>query len=237
MKTWHWLVVGMGIFIFGFVFGCLFVGPYRVVEKYELFRDIFAFVLALSALGVAIFGVVVYNLISQGLDRKIEKKIKEETDSIICRFYIELSHIYWKHYEKVIYKIDQEIRKADIPYLNLAIEQSEYALERTEGLNEKRFGRLICLAKNNLAYHLAMRGFSDDARRAIPLAKYVYEKVWDFGYKENCGWAETYVFVLVKLGDEEQRKEGVEIIKDILKRDDLPDDVRDFIKEKYENLK
>lgn len=237
MKIWHWLVVGIGTFIFGFVFGCLFVGPYRIVEKYEVFRDISAFVLAFSALGIAIFGVVVYSLISQGLDRKIEKKIKEETDSVLCRFYIELSYVYWKHYEKVIYKIDQEIKESDIPYLNLAIEQSEYAVERVEGLNEKRFGRFICLAKNNLAYHLAMRGFSDDARRAIPLAKYAYDKVWDFGYRENCGWVETYAFVLMKLGDEEQKKEGIEIIKGILKRDDLPDALRDLIKKKYESLK
>ena len=233
MKTWHWLVVGIGIFIFGFVFGCLFVGPYRVVDEYEVFRDIFAFVLALSALGVAVFGVVVYNVVSQGLDRKIEEKIKEETDAVICRFHIEVSDVYWKEYEKVIYKINQEIKKPDVSYLNMAIEQSEYALKKAEGLNERKFGRLICLAKNNLAYHLAMRGFSDDAGRAIPLAKYAYDRVWDFGYKENCGWVETYVFALIKLGDEQQKKEGLEIIEKTLHRDDLPGEVRRFIEDKY----
>lgn len=236
MRSWLWLVIVIGIFIFAFflggLFSQLFLGKYLITNKYEVFRDILIIVLSLSAVGIALLGLAIYKLISQSLDGKIETKLNEEMNFITCKFYIELSDIYWKHYERD-YEIDSQISESEKHYLQMAIEQSERALEKANFLDEKKFESLICVAKNNLAYHLAMRGCPDDDKRAIPLAKYVYDRVWNYDYKETCYWVETYAFVLIRLGDRQQKKKGLKIIEKILTRNDLPDFVREYIQKKY----
>lgn len=246
MKIWPWLLVGIGIFILGFVLGHLFWGTYSGIDEYKVFRDTLTLTLSFSALAAAVLGVVVYKLISQNLERRVEESIKEtdvrvresikgETDYVLCKFFIELSDVYWKHYE-VDYEMNDKLDKPQKRYLGMAITQSEWALKRTERLDEREFGRLIYLAKNNLAYHLAMRGWSDDAKRAIALARYAYDKVWNYDYKQTSYWAETYVFVLIRLGDRQQKEEGAEIIKAMIKRKDLPSEVRQYIEKKYRKL-
>ncbi len=102
-------------------------------------------------------------------------------------------------------------------------------------MDEKRFESLICTVKNNMAYHLCRRGYHGDAKRAIPLAKYAYDRVWNHNYEtKSCRWVETYAFVLIEMGDEKQKEEGTKIIKDTLERKELPDWLRTYMEKKYE---
>jgi len=254
-KVWPWIIVGTGIFILGFVMGHLFWGIYWAGDDYKVFRDLLAFVLSFLGVGAAVLGFVVYRLILQGLDRTVEEKIREvdarckdiieeETNRVIARFYTNLNVLYWKHYEPEDYEIDDKIKQADKPYLDMAIEQSNYALRLVESLKgSKRLdartvdGR-ICLAKNNLAYHLAMRGSpdKDDIEKAIPLATYAYEKVGDYDYGETCRWEETYAFVLVMSGDPQKRKQGIDVIKEMLKRKDLTVEREQYIRKRYRKV-
>jgi len=247
MKIWRWLLVGIGIFILGFVLGHLFWGTYSGIDEYKVFRDTLTLTLSFSALAAAVLGLVIHRLISQDLDGRMkkymedvetraERAIKEKTDEVVCRIYMDLSLVYWKDYEVDYIEIDGRLEKPKQHYLNLAIEQSENALKVAERLNEKKFGRLRYMVKNNLAYHLAVRGWPDDAKRAIPLAEDAYNKRWDYDYKDTCKWVETYAFVLIKLGSKGQQKEGVELVKGTLKRGDLPTELKQYIEKKYKKI-
>jgi len=244
MKTWHWVAIVGGIFIFGLILGKVFLGVESITDEYIIFRDILTLILSIFALAIAVLGVAIYKIISQNLESKTKEKMKEvdinvkksiekEINIVLCNFYIKLSHTYWKLYEPENYKIEDKIKPSVERYLEMAITQSEWAMKYAEQLDEKKFEALICLSKNNLAYHLSMRGFTDDSSRAISLAKYAYNKIWNYNYKQTCLWTETYAFVLMKLGDKQQKEEGINLIKGLLTRKDLESTFKQYIKSKY----
>lgn len=228
MKTWHWLVVVIGLFICGLFLGHLFLGKYWIVSKYDVFKDVLSIVLVISGLGIALLGAAMYVWISSALDKRVEKKVNEQVNVASAKFYMELSYIYWGAYE-----VDGKFVKVKKSDLGLAVEQSENALKKVNLLDEKKFESHVCVAKNNLAYHLAVRKYADDAERAISLAKYAYDRVWKYDYKDTYRYVETYAFVLIRLGDQEQKKDGVNILKKTLKRGDLPDSAKKCIRQKY----
>jgi len=240
MKVWPWIISGIGIFIIGFVLGHLFWGIYSATDDYKLFRDLLGFILSFMGVTAAVLGIVVHRLISLALDRKMDAKIKgvnvrveAELSRLICVFYIRLSHVYWKRYEPEGFRVDQDIPKSEEGNREMAIAQSELALKRAERLDPKKFENHVCAAKNNLAYHLAMRKWPDDARKAIPLAKYAYRRASKYDFKITCRWVETYGFVLIRLGTAQQKKEGLEIIRKLLGRKDLDSTFREGMKKKY----
>lgn len=240
MKTWHWLVVLVigGIVVVGIV---LFVcdsfshpffsgGKYKAVNQYELFRDLLVIILTLAGLAIAFIGLVAYELISKGLETKVEKKVKGEVNYAISTLFLELSYDYWRAYE-----VGGKFQRDKTNELERAIEQSKKALARTERLDtkQKRFLSALCVAKNNLAYHLAARNWTKDTEKAISLAKYAYDRVGDFDFEKTSYWMETYGFVLIRMGTEEQQTEGRKIIKDLRDRRYLPKILRDSIEGKY----
>lgn len=262
MKTWHRLVVLVigGIVVVGIV---LFVcdsfshpffsgGKYKTVNQYEVFRDLLAIVLTLAGLTIALLGMGVYKWISKGLDTKVEgclkdldtkvkeslagldvrvkKRVDEEVNYAMCTFYLELSYDYWRVYEK-----KGEFQPNKRNELEIAIEQSKKALRRAEGLDKKQrsFESILCVAKNNLAYHLAARNRTEDAEKAISLAKYAYDRAQDFDFEDSCSWIETYAFVLIRMGGKEQKKEGQRIVRELRDRRYLPKSLRDSVDRKY----
>lgn len=235
MKNRYWLFLASVIFIFGLVFGRLFFNVNSITDEYKIFRDIFTFVLAMSALGIAAFSVIAYKVLLGNLQQKVTIKAREEGYRYICELYIGLSYLFWKHYE-IDYELDSKLSSSEQHYLNTAIEQAEVALRYAKFMDEKKDEAIICLAKNNLAYHLAMRGWPDDSRRAIALAKYTYDRIENYDYKKVCDWVETYAFVLIKLGNEKQKKEGKEIIKGLSKRNDLSATLKKNIETKYKKV-
>lgn len=84
-----------------------------------------------------------------------------------------------------------------------------------------------------MAYHLAVRNRPKDTEKAISLAKYAYERTGDFDFEDSCNWVETYAFVLIRMGNEEQKKEGQKIIEELRDRRYLPKTLRDYIDKKY----
>ncbi len=240
VKTMSLLLAMIGIFIFGFVAGGLlsqlFVGEYPIADKYEVFRDILVIVLSLSAVAIALLGWAVYQVISRGLDDRIKRTIDEELNVHICNLCFEFNHIYWKHYERVDYKIGNPLEGTELDYLQLAIDISESAARRAGLLDQKKFDALVCVAKNNLAYHLAMRGWSADSKRAMSLAKYAYDRADNYDYRDTCRWVETHSFTLLTFGNKEEREEGVNIVKQLLDREDLPDFLRENMERKYRKV-
>lgn len=235
MKTWHLVGIAGIIFIIGLLLGELFLNVRSITDEYKIFRDIFTFVLAMSALAIAVFTTIGYKVLSEKLQQEVTIKAKTEGYRYMCELYTGLSYLFWKHYE-IDYEIGGKLKSSERHYLDTAIEQAEVALNYTKFLDEKKDEEVICLAKNNLAYHLAMREWPDDSRRAIALAKYVYDKIESFDYEKVCDLTETYCFVLIKLGNEQQKKEGVEIIKGLSKRDDLSTSLKKNIEIKYKGI-
>lgn len=235
MKTWHWVVilviVGIILLVCGFFLDRFFLGwPHRNVNQYELFRDLLVIILALAGLAIAFIGLVVYELISKGLETKVEKKVAGEVNYAISTIFLELSYDYWRAYE-----IGGKFQRDKTNELERAIEKSKKALTRAERLDTKQkiFEFTLCLAKNNLAYHLAARNRTKDTEKAISLAKYAYDRAGDFDFEKTCHWMETYGFVLIRMGTEEQQIEGRKIIKDVRDRRYLPKIMRDSIEGKY----
>lgn len=251
MKTWHWVVilvvvaiVFIGIVLFVCDFfpdSCFSGGKYRGISQYEIFRDLLIIVLTLAGLGIALLGTGIYKWISKdlniktekhiaGLDAKIKKKVDEEVNYAMAVFFLELSYDYWR-----VYEVKGELQPDKSNELAIAIEQSKKALRRTESLDvtQRKFESILCAVTNNLAYHLAARNRDKDTGKAISWAKYAYERRGDFDFEDSCSWMETYGFVLIRMGNEEQKKEGQKIIKELLDRRYLPKSLRDYIDKKY----
>ncbi|MBA7495107.1 hypothetical protein ES702_05686 [subsurface metagenome] len=188
MRVRYWIIILSIIFIIGLVLGKLFLGADPIVGEYKIFRDLLTFILVIAGLGIALLGAVIYEIVFQNLRSEIKKKIKEvnisaaenvekNINEVFCKFYIGLSYSYWKRCEPEDYKIKDEIKPPLLDDLGMAIQQSEEAIEYAEKLDKKKLEAFVCLTKNNLAYYLALRGFSDDSNRAISLAKYAYDRI------------------------------------------------------------
>ncbi len=179
MKKWFWviiLIISVIIFFaFQFYYYPSFIREDIVAEGYDMFKDLLTIILAFAGLIVALLGVAMYAWVSRALDDRVEKKVTEQTNAAAAKLYLNLALISWKDYENDSGKVIE----GKEGQLQIAIEQSKHALERSEFLDEKKFGKIICLAKNALAYHLCMEGCPDIAERAICLAKYVYDRRWD----------------------------------------------------------
>ena len=247
MKNWHWLSIILIVFVFiiGFIYSSLFFGTYQA-DKYTVFRDILTLILSISALSVAALGVAIYKIISQSFERQIKARIEKinfqwderiqyEINRVISAFYLELSITYWRQYERD-YKMGKALPENKKEFLDLALRTGEKALEKVSKLDEKKFEKLICSVKNNLAYHLAARGFPSDFQRIINLAKYAYDRIWNFDYKDTWIWVETYAFVLVTMGSEDQKKEGLGLIKELVDRKDIESQYKHYMKKKYGQL-
>lgn len=228
MKTWHWLVIIIGLFICGLFVGYLFFERHLIVNRYDVFKDVLSIVLVVVGLSIALLGAAIYALVSSSLDVRVKEKVEEQTNLTTSKFYMELSYIYWGAYE-----VNGKFIKSKKSDLKLAIEQSQNALKKLKFLDEKKFESYICTAKNNLAYHFAVRKSDHDAKRAITYAEYAYDREWEYDFERTWSWVETYAFVLIRLGDQKQKKEGAKIIKRTLKREDLPDSAKKYIRKKY----
>lgn len=225
--------------------------------------------LSVAALGVAIYKIVSHSFERQ-IKEKIEeinlkirkevkkevsrvderitktnseaiKRIEQEKNSSFYDLHLELGVIYWMQYEttydgkgKIV--LDEK-QKA---FLDLAIVTGEEVLREVNRLEEKDFEAMICAAKNNLAYHLAVRGLADDFERILDLAKYVYTKARNFDYRDTWFWVETYAFSLITIGratkSDNQIVEGLRLIKGLMQREEIVDRYKKYIQKKYKNL-
>ncbi|MBA7496198.1 hypothetical protein ES702_06796 [subsurface metagenome] len=167
------------------------------------------------------------------VDSKATRRTERETDKILTGFYLELSIIYWRQYEKHYKEGKVVISKNEKNFLDLAIETGEKALQKSHGLDKKEFEKLICDVKNNLAYHLAVRDLPDDSPRAITLAEYIYKRVPRFDYRDVWIWVETYAFVLSIMGSKDQKEEAQGLIRGLVRREEILDKYKKYLKTKY----
>lgn len=225
--------------------------------------------LSVAALGVAIYKIVSHTFERQikkrieDIDLEIRKEVKKEVSRVDERitktnseaikrieqeknssFYdlhLELGVVYWMQYEttydgkgKIV--LDEK-QKA---FLDFAILTGEEVLREANRLEEKDFEAMICDAKNNLAYHLAVRGLAEDFETILDLAKYVYTKARNFDYRDTWFWVETYAFSLITIGratrSDNQIVEGLRLIKGLMQREEIVDRHKKYIQKKYKNL-
>lgn len=172
---------------------------------------------------------------------KIIKRIECEKDSILSNLSLELSIAYWKQYET---KYDGNgnivLDKAQKNYLNLAIQTGDDALKMANKLDKKDFEKVICRAKNNLAYHLVVRGLADDFQIILDWAEHVSTKARNFDYRDTWIWVETYAFSLITIGratsNNDQIEKGMDLIKGLMQREEIGSQDKRYIQRKYKKL-
>ncbi|HIE34906.1 MAG TPA: hypothetical protein EYP79_01750 [Campylobacterales bacterium] len=243
-----------------------FLIPYYEIEppdKYDIFSELLFIFLAISGFGMFAFYHLYQDLrerlykelgeeLREGIERgqqqimqdaeNIREQAEEDRIFFISRFAYTSSVVYWRHYEAV-----GEGTPLYRTYLDYTIKEAKNALDYAEKLKDKSARkRYICDCKNNLAYHLAVRGDRKDKRNAHKLAKYVYDKAADyekeFHWKE-FHWIETYAWVLMRFAvrntaeGQEEFETGLQIIKRLLTDEDIDSDDstwRQRTRERYE---
>jgi len=161
-------------------------------DKYTIFVDLITIILALAGA----IGFVVFRLISREVESQLREALREDervlregqiytrvesmanTGLSFYEQYRTLSGL--KDYIKNKKKTPSEIDP--MRYLNRAIERTTSALELAEELDEKKYERIICICKNNLAYYLAERqkkgkAQPGDKELAKKYAEYVRERM------------------------------------------------------------
>jgi len=204
--------------------------------KYELFRDLMMSLVAF----LAVIGPALYLVLSRGVEKGVAE-IAEETKNLM-----ELKqNLYWctqtenqEDKEKIIKNL---IRKKSIDYstdipiwLDELINRSRKALSFADTLDRMKHDQGICIAKNNLAYYLAVRRNQSDKQEAKKIAQEVFEKS-----KGITGWYhhfDTYVWVLWCFADNGKEQEKArQIFNEIYAQKDSISD-RHF-KQKIEEYK
>lgn len=197
------------------------------------FNDIVMFVIALVGLLMALASIGIFYGVRRLLEEDIRRRIgiseKCARDRAQYQVYHQLATSFLRFYED----------KGNLVFLNQTIAMAKKArvaiLEAYETLKEEepskfkkekaRYEEYMCHIFNNLAFALAMRGESKDTTMAHSLAEYVKERIKHYPESET-DYLETLAYVLWKLPKTPQdKKRGLELIKNILKRPDVsPED-------------
>jgi hypothetical protein len=120
----------------------------------------------------------------------------------------------------------------------VAILEAYETLKEEEPSNFKKekalYEKAICHIFNNLAFALALRGKSKDIKMAHSLAEHVKEQIKHYPESEIT-YLETLAYVLWKLPKTpEDKKRGLELIKNILRRSDVLPEEKKAYRKRYE---
>ena len=205
------------------------------------FTDTVLFVMALVGLLIALASVGIFYGVRRLLEEDIHKRIniseKCARDKAQYEVYHQVATAFLRFYEEKgnpvflnqTIAMAERARQAILEaYETLQGEPSDYKKERA------RYEKEICHIFNNLAFALAMRGESKDTTMAHYLAEHVKEQIKHYPESEIT-YLETLAYVLWKLPKTPQdKKRGLELIKNILRRPDvLPKDKKAYRK-RYE---
>lgn len=207
---------------------------YRFVTEgaSNAFADTVLFVMALVGILMALASTGIFWGVRRLLEADIRRRIgiseKCARDRAGYGIYHQVATAFFKFYEE---KRNQVFLNQTIAMAEKARQAIEEAYETLQGepsdykKEKARYEQDICHIFNNLAFALAMRGESKDTTMANYLAEYVAERIKHYPEDEIL-YQETLAYVLWKLPKTpEDKKRGLELIKNILRRPDVsPED-------------
>lgn len=165
------------ILLIGLFIGYVLWGPAWEVPqefKYDIFKDTLIIVLTVAAIAIAVFGAVVYRVVSQRLERETGKQITNESKRWIVWLASLTGYKFWE-----MDKIDQAIKLTEEAY--------EYAKE----LDESKPGNQLLLGeiRNNLASYYAQTKKKADLAKGF--AEYIHKNSYQFPEQRET-WEDTY---------------------------------------------
>jgi len=171
--------------------------------KYELFRD---FLMALTALlAVGIPGI--YLLLRRVLETELEDYKQKISNLLHCQNSMTFCTQQEKDKEKEILELLHELKKIEtrkiIPlWLDSLINKARTALQHAEGSKNKR---AELLAKNNLAYYLAIAKSSEEEARKLIAELYKFR--YKYHHTDWYHWHDTLVWVNWRFAKTKEEKE------------------------------
>ncbi len=177
MKTLSIVLSIVAILLIGLFIGYVLWGPTWEVPqefKYDIFKDTLIIVLTVAVIAIAVFGAVVYRVVSQRLERETGKQITNESKRWIVWLASLTGSKFWE-----MDKIDQAIKLTEEAY--------EYAQELDE--KELKNQQLIGEIRNNLASYYVETGQKADIAQGF--AAYIHNISHKFP-KQRAAWEDTY---------------------------------------------
>lgn len=176
--------------------------------SYALLRDILTIVIAIAGVAIAAGGYLVYRLISERAEARVvaaaSSAVNTEILATTAHSLAISGYIFWVEYELN----EQKRPNPNSPWLRNAISLTQLAWEEYgKKLDERKYERLICGIKNNLAFYLAERGCTDDRDTALTFAQYIHEREPNYP-RDAPIWLNTYTFVMKKYGSRTKGKQS-----------------------------
>ena len=177
MKALSVVLSIVAILLIGLFIGYLLWGPTWEVPqefKYDIFKDTLIIVLTVAAIAIAVFGAVVYRVVSQRLERETGKQITNESK----RWIVWLASLTGCKFSEMG-KVEQAIRLTEEAY--------GYAQELDE--RERKNQLLLGEIRNNLASYYAQTKKKADLAKGF--AEYIHKNSYKFPEQRET-WEDTY---------------------------------------------
>jgi hypothetical protein len=192
-----------------------------------------ALVIALMALGVGAFGLIVYQM----MERQLQAHVESQHARSVAGSYLTSAYCMFQLYSgKEPKGLREHLSEEIVPFVNASIYASEKALARAAEIRATEDRTQFLLnAKNDLAYHLATRADPEDEVRARQLSTEILEAVPR--HNNNAYWRDTALWVHWRYAGnpaqvEAARKEAMRLIDD----PNIPQSYRNELSERYVNL-
>ena len=196
--------VGLLIFTVLLVILILFVG-YLIwgetwqapsVFKYDILKDTLTITLTVLAVGIAVVGYLIYQVMSIRLQTESARAAHIATTKHCAKWFAYIGFIFWQTYDQ---RRDDQRREGNSQYLEMAISFTERGLayfnELPESEAKSREGdELLCKLNNNLGYYLAERHRTEDKDLSRECADYVRERILKYPQHKDH-WLDTCTFI------------------------------------------
>lgn len=160
-------------------------------SKYDILKDTLTITLTILAVGIAVGGYLVYQIISGRLQKESAEIARITTIKHCAKWFNYIGFNFWQAYEQT--------RGRNRQYLEMAINFTQrgfsYFGELPESEREKHENdELLCKIKNNLGYYLAERNKAEDKDLSRECADYIRQRF--LKYPENKDdWLDTCTFI------------------------------------------
>jgi len=249
----HWLIIVLAIAIVSGICGSVFTIFVLVTDplpnsddKYDVFVTLF--LIFFTILGLLGYGMYVW--IRGKLESRLNERLQKEEQEIensrnLFRAGLQrnMGFVFWKLFEVEKKKEEGENTQILKELITLAIERAEISLYYAKKLPENEYKIDIYRCESNWVYFLADAVEIDgveltkaDKERALILSNELFKKVSKqdypdyYEYQENCAWA---LQQLSEKKDEVSKQKAVNIIRELLKDENIPHTRREDIEKKW----
>lgn len=262
MKTRYWVIilVIVSVVVAGVIF---FVsdsfphpffsgGKYRMVNQYEVLRDLLTIVLTLAGLVIALLGVGVYLVLKGRIEDIARKEAKKRSDEVqaqvthrlvlqFVKIAIALAYENWRTIKTRAAQKGQEAEREHLQDWSIGAlrDALTFAEETLPVAQNKDFWEKVenkehlIKLKNNLAFYMAYRRKDAHRKNARLYAREIEEEarsqsVPDYDYLDTAAW----VLRQFALNDEDRNRSEA-LVRELTNRTDIPDEDRKRLLDKY----